>query len=497
VIKKLLIANRGEIVIRIVRSCRELGIATVGVYSEADAGAAHVRAVDQAFLIGAAAPSSSYLNAERVIAVAKESGADAVHPGYGFFSENAAFAQMVIDAGLIWVGPTPELIALMGDKIAARKAARENGFPVIPGTHEPSSDPEELIAVAEKLGFPVLLKAAAGGGGKGIRMVREAGELASELERAQSEARKFFANDAIYLEKAVVDARHIEVQVLGHKDGAIHLFERECSLQRRHQKLLEESPATAISPLVRERLTSAAVRLTAGIGYQGAGTIECLYSADGSFYFLEMNTRLQVEHPVTEMVLGVDLVAEQLRVASGLPPSIAQEDLRQRGHAIEMRVYAEDPARNFAPSTGQLDCVRWPSGPFVRVDSGVESGDEVSLYYDPMLAKLIVWGEDRERALARLQRAEKECLIAGLQTSLSLVPALCADDEFCRGEFHTNWLDGFVARLPGPSDEEITDAAIAAVLAAHGSQTARTTASPGGPVEAWKMSGRPGFPSRF
>ncbi|MDF1662338.1 MAG: biotin carboxylase N-terminal domain-containing protein [Planctomycetota bacterium] len=498
-LKKLLIANRGEIVLRVARSCRELGIATVGVYSEADANAAHVREVDEAYLLGAAAPSESYLNQDKILEVAKKSGADAIHPGYGFLSENSGFARRVQEAGLIWVGPPADAIDLMGDKILSRKTAKKLGVPMIPGTEDALDDPDELAAIAEKLGYPVLLKASGGGGGKGIRLVHSADRLIPELNLARSEATKAFGNPAVFMEKAIINGRHIELQIMATPSGRVlHFGERECSLQRRHQKLLEEAPSSISNPGLRERLVKAGLALSSGIGYRNAGTIEFLVDSDENVYFLEMNTRLQVEHAVSEMISGVDLVRMQLQVASGIEPEITQDDIQFRGHALEYRVYAEDPFAGFTPSTGTIEHLSLPSGPFVRLDSALFEGDSVSLHYDPMLAKLVVWGADRQEAIQRLKRAAEDFLVLGPKTSLPLVPFLAESEDFKTGRFHTKWLVPFVDSLENPGLDKRENAAIAAALTAHQSSRKSQSPSPASSgTRPWTLSGRPGFPSRI
>jgi acetyl-CoA carboxylase biotin carboxylase subunit len=499
-IKKLLIANRGEIVLRVARTCREMGIHTVGVYSEADAKNAHVREVDEAYCIGPPAPSQSYLDKDKIIAVAKAAGADAIHPGYGFLSENADFAQRVTDAGLIWVGPPPEAIRVMGDKIVSRRKAKELGVPVIPGTEEPLDDVDRLTKLAHEIGFPVLLKASGGGGGKGIRMVHDPKRLKRELDMARSEATKAFGNSLVFMEKAIINGRHIELQIMGTPSGnVLHFGERDCSLQRRHQKVVEEAPSPISSPALRERLVKVGVTLAKGIGYKNAGTVEMLVDADQNVYFLEMNTRLQVEHAVTEMVTGVDLVRQQLRVASGLEPELTQDDIHINGHAFEFRVYAEDPYQGFSASTGDISALRLPQGPFVRVDTALYHGDSVSLHYDPMLAKLVVWARTREAALARLVRAAEDFVINGPKTSLPLIAELARDADFAAGRFHTKWLDAFAAKLQGSTAEEREIAAVAAAMFMKSKREAAspTATSSSSPIDAWKLSGRPGFPQRF
>ena len=411
---KVLVANRGEIAVRIIQGLRELGIGTVAVYSEVDRTALHVLVADEAYRIGPAPAAESYLVPERILAAAQEAGAEAIHPGYGFLAENAAFAAAVEAAGLVFIGPSPESIELMGDKLAARRRMISSGVPVIPGTDQAIAEPDAAVAAAESVGYPVLLKAAAGGGGKGMRIVRSSDEIASALRQTRGEARSAFGDDTIYVERYVENPKHIEVQVLGDGQGqAIHVFERECSVQRRHQKVIEESPSPSLTPELREQICAAAVRTAEAIDYRGAGTVEFILAPDGEFFFLEMNTRLQVEHPITEMVTGTDLVRAQLAIAAGTGIPYRQEELAQRGWAIEFRVYAEDPGRNFAPSIGRITALTPPSGPGVRLDSGIYEGFAVPIHYDPLLAKLIVWGEDREQAIARSLRVLGEFTLHG------------------------------------------------------------------------------------
>ena len=447
--RKVLIANRGEIAVRVARTLREMGIGSVGVYSEADAGAPHTQAVDEAHLIGPAAPMQSYLNQDRILEVARASGAEAVHPGYGFLSENAGFAERCRDAGLVFVGPTPEAIRSMGSKVAARQAAKAAGVPIVPGTEQPLADADEIRVVAEGLGYPVAIKASAGGGGYGMRVARSAEEVAATLEGVRRDAERAFGDTTVYVEKFFSPApRHVEVQVLGDRHGnVVHLGERECSLQRRFQKIVEETPSPAVSPELRARMGSAAVALAKAIGYTSAGTIECLADDRGEFYFLEMNTRLQVEHPVTEQVTGVDLVREMLRVAMGEPLSVPAEGVAPRGHAIEARVYAEDPARNFMPSPGEITAIRLPDLPNVRVDTGAAPGSKVTVYYDPMIAKLIVWGESRPAAIATMQDALEQYEIEGVKTNLPFLRRLFADPDVQAGRVSTRWVDENLARL--------------------------------------------------
>ncbi|MEX2181105.1 MAG: acetyl-CoA carboxylase biotin carboxylase subunit [Gemmatimonadaceae bacterium] len=442
---KVLIANRGEIALRIVRACQELGIRSVAVYSEADAQAPHVREADEAVAIGPAPASESYLRGEHLIAVAKAVGADAIHPGYGFLSEREWFARAVRDAGLTWVGPGAEAIAAVGSKTAARTLAAKAGTPVVPGTTTRLRDAKDAARVAKKFGYPVLLKAAAGGGGKGMRIVREESEIAAALGAAQREAKNAFGDDAIYVEKYLEGPRHVEVQILADTHGhCIALGERECSIQRRHQKMIEEAPSTAVTPDLRKRMGDAAVAAAKAAGYVNAGTCEFLLDRNGDFYFLEMNTRIQVEHPVTELVMGLDLVQWQLRIAGGeaLPFTTAPEP---HGWAIECRITSEDPANGFLPSTGRIEYLHIPSGPGVRWDGGIETGSVVGLSYDPLLAKLIVFARTRALAIARMERALRELVIDGVETSREFHLRVMADDEYRRGAVDVQWLE---ARLP-------------------------------------------------
>jgi acetyl-CoA carboxylase, biotin carboxylase subunit len=438
---KVLIANRGEIAVRIVRACRDMGLGSVAVYSDADRAAPHVRLADEAVHLGPAPAAESYLNIAKLLAAARATGAGAIHPGYGFLAENDEFADACAEVGVIFVGPPGHIQRALGEKTAARRLAEQAGVPVVPGHNAGLEDAREAARLAERLGYPVLLKAAAGGGGKGIRFVRQPEELEAALRASRSEAATAFGDSTVYLEKAVAPARHIEVQIFGDAYGhTVHLGERECSIQRRHQKLIEESPSVALDPELRGRLTDAAVRLARAIGYVNAGTVEFLLGPDGHFYFLEVNTRLQVEHPVTEWRTGLDLVREQLRVAAGLPLGFAQEDVQFRGHAIEVRVSAENPSNRFLPATGTIGALREPAGPGVRVDSGVYAGMMVPLYYDPLLAKLIVWGADREEALARLRRALDEYTVAGVPTTLSFAHWLVGHPRFIAGDFSTDFI---------------------------------------------------------
>jgi acetyl-CoA carboxylase biotin carboxylase subunit len=466
---KVLIANRGEIALRVIRACREVGIRTVAVYSEADGHAPHVREADEAVLIGPSPSPESYLRGDRIIEAARRTGAEAIHPGYGFLSEREPFARAVRDAGLVFVGPPPEAIAAMGSKTAARQLAIAAGVPVVPGTTEPLRDLDEAREIAARFGYPVLLKAAAGGGGKGMRVVRAPDELPALLEAARREAKNAFGDDAVYVEKYIVGPRHVEIQVLGDTHGTmLSLGERECSIQRRHQKMIEEAPSVAVTPELRRRMGETAVRAARAAGYVNAGTCEFLLDRDGNFYFLEMNTRLQVEHPVTELVTGIDLVEWQLRIASGEPLPFRQDEIVPRGWAIECRITSEDPANNFLPSTGRITYLRVPGGPGVRWDGGIGIGSEVSLYYDPMLAKLIVWAPTREAAIARMHRALLELTVEGVETSRDFHLRVMEDEEFRRGEIEIQWLERRLASLtsaPAPAEGERAAAIAAALLA--------------------------------
>lgn len=452
-LKKCLIANRGEIAVRVIHACRELGITSVAVYSEADKRAMHVQMADEAHLIGEAPPSQSYLRVEKLITVAKQAGCDCVHPGYGFLSERAYFAQAVLDGGLVWIGPPPRAIELMGVKTTARALMEAADVPVIKGYQAENASLDDLMAQAEGLGFPLMVKAAGGGGGKGIRIVHRVADLREALLGAQNEAQKAFGDQRVFLERYIENGRHVEVQVLADTHGnAVHLFERECSVQRRHQKIIEESPSPNITPEVRLAMGQAAVNAARAVGYVNAGTVEFIVSETGEFFFLEMNTRLQVEHPVTELVTGVDLVHEQFHIANGEPLRLRQESLFQRGHAIELRLYAEDPHNHFLPSTGKVLAFRAPTSPHVRVDSGLKSGDEVTIHYDPMIAKLIVYASTRTEAIQRALSALKQTSVLGVTTNLSFLQALLNSEAFHRGQITTSTLDRDLARfLPTPS----------------------------------------------
>ncbi|HEX8748183.1 MAG TPA: acetyl-CoA carboxylase biotin carboxylase subunit [Pyrinomonadaceae bacterium] len=511
-LRKILIANRGEIAVRIIRACRDLNISPVAVYSEIDSSAPHVRLADEAYLIGAAPSVESYLRIDRILEAARRSAAEAIHPGYGFLAENADFARAVMDAGLVFIGPSPEAMDLMGSKVNARRVAIEAGAPVVPGTTEPLDSYEEAREVAAGLGYPVMLKASAGGGGKGMRLVASEDELRSALETAQSEAAAAFGNAEVYLEKAVERPRHIEIQVFADTHGnVVHLGERECSIQRRHQKVVEECPSPIDDASLRERMGEAAVGITRAANYAGAGTIEFLVSdVTRDFYFLEMNTRLQVEHPVTELVTGFDLVREQIRVAEGEPLSFTQSDVRWQGHAIECRVYAEDPDNNFLPSPGRIDFLSVPAGPGVRDDGGVTQGAEVSIYYDPMISKLAAWGRTRAEAIDRMRRALDEYNVDGIKTTLPFFRALVRDEEFIRGRLDTGFIPRFNERQARRAKEqqqaetssaaavaaaalEQRDAALVAAALDYARRQNESQAGRETPSEAqsrWRMAGR-------
>jgi len=486
---KILIANRGEIAVRVIRAAHEMGIKTVAVYSDADRDALHVRSAMQAVHIGAAPSAESYLVTERVLEAAATTGADAIHPGYGFLSENAGFARSVTEAGLIWIGPSPEAIEAMGSKTESRDRMARAGVPVVPGTKEPLASAEEAEAKAIELGFPVMLKASAGGGGKGMRQVDRVEDIASALAAAKSEAASSFGDDSVYIEKRIIGPRHVEVQVLADTHGTtLHLFERDCSVQRRNQKVVEETPCPVLTDDIRSQMCDVAIAAARAVDYVGAGTVEFLLGADGNFYFLEMNTRLQVEHPITEMVTGIDLVQAQIRIAGGEPIGLTQDDIKQHGHAIECRIYAEDPANNWAPSPGVIRGYREPGGPWVRVDAGVYQGAEVSLFYDPMVAKLVVWGVNRDEAIRRTQRALLEYRVRGIATNTAFFRQLLADPDFVSGHYDTGFLTA--DRMSGwPEDEDLSEvASIAAAIAAFERDGSLTRPASAAKASPWRWS---------
>jgi acetyl-CoA carboxylase biotin carboxylase subunit len=438
--RKVLVANRGEIAVRVTRTLREMGIASVAVYSDADRASLHVRTADEAYPIGPAPAGESYLRVDKIVAVAKQSGCDAIHPGYGFLSENPALPEACERAGIVFIGPPPSAMRAMGSKTAARDKMSAAGVPIVPGARCETT--EEAIAAATKIGFPVMLKAASGGGGKGMRLVNGAGEMAGAWERARSEAKKFFGDDTVYLEKAILRPRHVEIQVLGDCEGnLVHVFERDCSIQRRNQKVVEETPSPAASRDLVARMGAIAVQGAKAVGYFSAGTFEFLLAEDGSFYFLEMNTRLQVEHPVTELVTGLDLVREMVRIAQGEPLGFAQDDLVARGAAIECRVYAEDPSNGFLPSPGVIESLQVPAGPGIRDDGGAYTGCTISSFYDPLISKLSVWAPTRERAVARMRRALSEYVVTGIRTNLAFHDKLFAHPEFIAGHYDTGFIE--------------------------------------------------------
>ena len=446
--KKILIANRGEIACRVIRACRDMNIKSVAVYSEADKDALHVRMADEAYFIGASPSNESYLRQEKIIEVAKKSSVEAIHPGYGFLSENAEFVRKVTKEGIVFIGPSPNAMDAMGGKISARKIAIKAGVPVVPGTTEPLKSAEDALKTAQEFGFPVMLKASAGGGGKGMRLVENEGDLKNAFEAAQSEALASFGDSAIYVEKAIVRPRHIEIQIFSDKHGNfVHLGERECSIQRRHQKVIEECPSPINDENLRQKMGDCAIKVAEAVAYVGAGTVEFLVSdLDKSFYFLEMNTRLQVEHPVTELVTGIDLVREQILVADGAKLSFSQNDISWNRHAIECRVYAEDPENNFLPSPGKITRLRVPQGNGVRDDGGIYEGAEVSIYYDPMISKLAVCGRTRAEAIDRLRRALREYEVGGIKTTLPFFSEVVEDEEFIAGKLDTGFIASFNER---------------------------------------------------
>ena len=503
--QKLLIANRGEIAVRVIRACRDLRVSPVAVFSEPDAQALHVRMSDEAYCIGPAPSNQSYLNIEAIISAAKRAGAEAIHPGYGFLAENAEFARAVSTTGLTFIGPPPAAMEVMGSKTSARRAAVAAGVPVVPGTTQSLKSYDEARATADQFGYPVMLKAAAGGGGKGMRQVAHESELLPAFETAQSEAASAFGDRAIYLEKLVERPRHIEIQIFADAHGNfVHLGERECSIQRRHQKVIEECPSPIDDSSLRERMGTAAIRIAKAVNYVGAGTVEFLFSdAAREFYFLEMNTRLQVEHPVTELVTGLDLVREQINVAAGARLSFNQDDVGWRGVAIECRVYAEDPENNFFPSPGKISFLRAPAGPGIRDDSGVTEGDEVSIYYDPMISKLAAWGRTRAEAIDRLRSALDEYAVGGIKTTLPFFREVVRDEEFIAGRLDTGFISRFrerrnrrgtgippvVAHAQDARAAEQDIAIIAAALAYARAQRKATSQQPS-EQSKWKLAGR-------
>jgi acetyl-CoA carboxylase, biotin carboxylase subunit len=501
--KKILIANRGEIAVRVVRACRELGVCAVAVYSDADRASLHVRLADEAYPIGPSPSRESYLVIEKIVGAARDAGCDAIHPGYGFLAENPAFARACAGAGITFIGPSPEAMEKLGSKTAARHLARETGVQTVPGTLDPIEKMEDAHDAVRKIGLPVLLKAIAGGGGKGMRLIESEAEFAAGWRDASSEAQNAFGDGRLYLEKYLLRPRHIEIQILGDTHGhVVHLGERECSVQRRYQKVIEEAPSAVINPELRRAMGAAAVKLARAGGYTNAGTVEFLVDADRRFYFLEMNTRLQVEHPVTELVTSLDIVKLQIRIACGEPLPFAQEDITLRGHAIECRIYAEDPNNSFFPSPGKI--LEWcaPAGPGIRLDDGVYSGWTVPNEYDPMLGKLIAWGADRDEAIARLRRALAELYATGIKTNVGLFQRILATRDFQTGDIYTRWLDDFLSQSQKTSiaasddmeaiSRERDAATIAASLwqAARGKNSSGKKLSPSPAESHWKLEGR-------
>ncbi len=440
--KKILIANRGEIAVRIIRACREMNIKTVAVFSDADRNSLHVRYADEAFRLGPPSPNESYLDYKKIVKIAQKSKVDAIHPGYGFLAENFNFANLCAKSGIVFIGPNAKAIKNMGIKTLARKTMEKAGVPIIPGTSEKIKNDNEARRIAKKIGFPIMLKASAGGGGKGMRLVNNSKELTSALRTTRSEAKSAFGDDSVYIEKFIENPRHIEVQILADTKGnVIHLNERECSIQRRHQKVIEESPSPIVTKSMRNKMGDAAIKAAKAAGYHSAGTVEFLVDKDKNFYFLEMNTRLQVEHPVTEMVTGIDLVKEMIRVSAGIPLSMSQEDIKVNGHSIECRIYAEDPENNFMPSPGKILSLRAPGGPGIRDDSGVFEGFEVSLYYDPLISKLVSWGRSRKEAIEKMRRALDEYYISGIRTTIPFHKQVMSSNHFIKGNFNTGFID--------------------------------------------------------
>lgn len=488
-IKKILVANRGEIALRVMRTAREMGIRTVAVYSEADRKAMHVRYADEAVCVGPPPSAESYLLGDKIIEICKELSVDAIHPGYGFLSENAEFAKKVSEAGLIFIGPSPESIEVMGSKLAAKAAVSKYDIPMVPGTDEAITDIPEAKKIAESIGYPILIKASAGGGGKGMRIVENSEEFEEQMDRAISEAVSAFGDGSVFIEKYITSPKHIEFQILGDQHGnVIHLFERECSIQRRHQKVIEEAPSAILTPEIRKAMGQAAVRVAQACNYYGAGTVEFIMDEQLNFFFLEMNTRLQVEHPVTEEITGIDLVRQQVKIAGGDKLEIKQEDLSIKGHAIECRVYAEDPANNFLPDIGKLATYIRPQGAGVRVDDGFEQGMDIPIYYDPMIAKLVTFADDRQLAINRMVRAIDEYTITGIQTTLPFCKYVIQHEEFTSGKFDTNFVNNHFTPQnlsPEPNQDEKE---IAAMLAVEMLMSNKPNKPENGAVHAQKAS---------
>lgn len=488
-IKKILIANRGEIALRIIRACRELSIRSVAVFSDCDRDALHTRKADEAYHIGASNPLESYLNMEKLIKAARRARCEAIHPGYGFLAENAGFAKKVRSADLVFIGPNPASLQLVGDKIAARNTVRDAGAPIIPGMVGKVMGFEEFDRATKKIGFPVIVKASMGGGGKGMRIVRNSAELRQAIDLGKREALSAFGDDTVYLEKYIEEPRHVEFQVLADNHGnAVHLFERECSIQRRYQKIIEESPSLALDDHLRRQMGETAINIIKACNYNNAGTVEFLLDKEKKFYFLEVNARIQVEHPVTELVTNVDLISEQIRIASGERLAFKQEAVQQQGHAIEARVYAEDPENGFIPSPGRITHLVEPSGPGIRLDSGIYEGFEVPVFYDPLIAKLICWAPDRPSCIARMSRALSEYRIIGVKTIIPLLAAIVKDRDFAKGEISTHFLDHFEMARSEIDREKL--AAIAAVSERIAKRKSREQPAAGKITSLWKMIGR-------
>jgi acetyl-CoA carboxylase biotin carboxylase subunit len=485
---KVLIANRGEIAVRVLRACHELGLRVVSVFSDADWRALHVRLADEAVWIGAAPAEQSYLNIDKLLEAARRTGAEAIHPGYGFLSENASFAQAVQEAGLVWIGPSAEVIRAMGDKAAARERMQAAGVPVVPGYQGPD-DPKAMRNAAEKIGYPLLVKAAAGGGGKGMRVVATPAELEDAIAAARRESQHAFGDQRLILEHFIPTARHIEFQILADAHGKVlHIFERECSVQRRYQKIIEETPSPLLDESLRERMGEAAVAAARACGYQNAGTVEFIVDPlSRQFYFLEMNTRLQVEHPITELVTGLDLVKWQIRIAAGEALPYRQEDLSQRGHAIECRLYAEDPANHFLPAAGPLLTFHQPWGPGVRFDAGFTSGDEISVHYDPLIAKLITYGEDRQAAMLKMETALRHTVLLGVNNNIHFLQDVLAHPDFQEGKAHTTWVEAAFSGWQAPQCELPAEVLVAAAISQWGSSGPETHRLEDDPFSPWRL----------
>lgn len=491
-INKILIANRGEIAVRVIRTAKEMGIQTVAIYSEADRNSPHVHYADEAVCVGPPPSSESYLRGEKIIQICKDLNVDAIHPGYGFLSENASFARQATDNGIIFIGPSPESIEVMGDKLAAKNRVSEYDVPMVPGVNHAVTQVKEAKEIASEIGYPVLIKASAGGGGKGMRVVEHPDDLEEQMKRAISEAKSAFGDGAVFVEKFITSPRHIEIQVLGDQHGKlVYLFERECSIQRRHQKVIEEAPSAILTPEKREAMGKAALGVARSCDYFGAGTVEFIVDANLDFFFLEMNTRLQVEHPVTEEITGVDLVKEQILVAEGHPLSFAQEDLKIKGHSLEVRVYAEDPTNGFLPDIGRLQTYMRPQGPGVRVDDGFEQGMDIPIYYDPMIAKLVTFGDNREMAIDRMLRAIKEYRITGITTTLGFCAYVLKHEAFTSGNFDTRFVEKFFdpeeLKKKNPEYEKIA-AALAAYLIDERKSLTPVNGTP--QLSKWKLRAR-------